>query len=54
MKGQPKNEKPEISQGKKFGKWGYSLAWLSFLATVGLAVYQVLKEHQPPRSEDYS
>jgi len=39
---------------RKFNKWSYFLAWVSFMASVALALRDVLKEKKPPAANDYT
>ena len=46
------NEETE-QRGKAFKKFAFALAWINFLAIVGVAVYDALKGHEPPEKDDY-
>jgi hypothetical protein len=50
-----KQVKPQTNEqkGKAYRKFSYILAWINFIAVVGLAVFSALKDHQPPERSDY-
>ena len=38
---------------KKYSTFGYVVAWIAFLSSIGMAVYGVLKDKKPPNKDDY-
>lgn len=54
MKKQPVPETIKtVSNEKKFSSFGYYMAWLLFLSTIGGAIYSAIKDKQPPKKDDY-
>jgi hypothetical protein len=39
--------------GAKFQSFAYYLAWIGFLGAVGIAIRDVLKDHKPPKKDEY-
>lgn len=46
-------QKSENAKNGKFKKFAYGLAWVNFLAVIGLAVYEAIKDHKPPDKDEY-
>lgn len=38
---------------KKFRQFSYILAWISFLSLVGSAIFQAIKDKEPPQKNEY-
>jgi len=38
---------------KKFRTFAYYVAWISFLSAIGMAIFDAIKEHEPPDKEEY-
>ena len=51
-KAQPTPETKQTNNGK-FRQFAYIVAWISFLATIGTAIFDAVKEHEPPDKDDY-
>lgn len=37
----------------KFRTFAYYLAWISFLSTIGGVLFDALKDHEPPKKDEY-
>lgn len=48
-----RDNEQDRQKGKAFKKFSFVLAWVNFIAVVGLAVFAALKDHQPPERGDY-
>lgn len=46
------NPKTETN-GRAFKKFGYWLAWINFLAIVGMAIFNAVKDQKPPEKDDF-
>lgn len=56
MKAQSSQQPQKVTQtsrGDAFKKYSYWLAWINFIAIVGMAVFNTLKEHKPPEKDEY-
>ena len=49
----PAGDETKVQKGKSYKKFSYILAWVNFIAVVGLAIFAALKDHQPPERGDY-
>lgn len=49
----PPEDGAKVQKGKTYKKFSYVLAWVNFIAVVGLAIFAALKDHQPPERSDY-
>ena len=50
---QASQEPITIKPGAKFRTFAYYLAWLAFLSSIGSAVFAAIKDHEPPKKDDY-
>ncbi len=41
------------SKNVKFRTYAYYLAWISFISAIGSAIYSAIKDHEPPKKDEY-
>lgn len=41
------------ANGKKFRKFAYILAWVSFLSVIGSSIFNAIKDKDVPDKDDY-
>lgn len=49
-------QKPKFNDennGRTFKKFGYWLAWISFISAIGMAIFEAVKDKHPPEKNDF-
>jgi hypothetical protein len=50
---EPEPKQTSNENNRTFKKFGYWLAWINFLAIIGMAVYNAIKDQKPPEKDDF-